>query len=199
MFNEMCNYLSEHNIKKVLTACPSCHAIFNEYAVTLKSQSVYELLAQEDWQQKYAETPNAVTVQDSCVVRFNSHIHGAVRRLIQARGVHHEEMKHHGKKTLCCGEGGGAHFVAPELTSQWGETRRIEAKDKKIITYCAGCANFLGKVVKTAHVLDLIFDPIGTMQGKAKVVKSPLTYFKRLLLKWRFSKKREYYYTRERA
>ena len=120
------------------------------------------------------------------------------RKLIRAHGVTYEEMKHYGKKTLCCGEGGGAHFVAPELAGQWGEIRKDEGQGRCVITYCAGCANFLGKFSPTAHLLDLIFDPVATLSGKAKVARSPMTYINRLLLKRRFRKKQKYASTRER-
>ena len=122
----------------------------------------------------------------------------SVRKLIRAQGISFEEMKHHGKKTLCCGEGGGAYFVAPELAGQWGEIRRNEVQGRCIITYCAGCANFLGKIGPTAQLLDLIFDPVATLNGKAKVASSPMTYINRLLLKRRFRKKQKYASTRER-
>jgi hypothetical protein len=88
--------------------------------------------------------------------------------------------------------------VAPDLAGQWGEIRRTEGEGRRIITYCAGCANFLGKIGPTAHLLDLIFDPAATLSGKAKVAKSPVTYLKRLLLKRSFRKKHKYAGSRER-
>jgi len=199
MFNEMQNYLVDQGIKNILTACPSCYAVFTRYAKRISTQSVYDILALETWQTESNTIHQAaVTVQDSCVARLEKDIQGSVRKLILALTVPLEEMKHHGKKTLCCGEGGGAHFVAPDLAGQWGEIRRNEREGRRIITYCAGCANFLGKIGPTAHVLDLIFDPAATLSGKAKVTKSPVTYLKRLLLKHSFRKKQEYSSTRER-
>ena len=115
-----------------------------------------------------------------------------------AQGIPIEEMKHHGKKTLCCGEGGGAHFVAPGLAGHWGEIRRTEGGGRRIITYCGGGANFLARIGPTAHVLDLFFDPAATLRGKAKVTRSPVTYLKRLLLKRNFRKKQKYANIRER-
>jgi len=199
MFAEMQNYLVNHSIKKILTACPSCYAVFRKYAKGLSIKSVYDILALETWQ-TVGNTVNqsAVTVQDSCVARLEKKIQESVRKLIMAQKIPIEEMKHHGKKTLCCGEGGGAHFVADDLAGQWGEIRRTEGNGRRIITYCAGCANFLDRIGPTAHVLDLIFDPDTTLSGKAKVTKSPLTYLKRLLLKRSFRKKQKYASTRER-
>ena len=66
----------------------------------------------------------------------------------------------------------------------------MEGRGKRIVTYCAGCANFLDMIGPTAHLLDLLFDPVATLNGRAKVTKSPVTYLKRLLLKRRFRKNR---------
>ena len=198
MFVDMQNYLLDHGVKNVLVACPSCYAVFNNYGKGLATRSVYEILAREDRQAGSRIAVEPVTIQDSCVARFENDMQHAVRSLIEAKGVSHEEMKHHGKKTLCCGEGGGAHFVAPDLAENWGEKRREQAQRRRIITYCAGCAHFLSKVGPTAHLLDLIFDPVATLAGKAKVARSPFTYLNRLLLKRRFRKKQQYAATRER-
>lgn len=199
MFSEMHGYLTEQGIKNILVACPSCFAVFNTYAKGLITRSVYNILSQEQWLPRSDFSHDCVTIQDSCVARFEENIQDSTRNLIRMHGVQLEEMKHHGKKTLCCGEGGGAHFVSPDLAGQWGEIRRKEGNGKRIITYCAGCANFLGKIGPTAHLLDLVFDPAVTLNGKAKVTKSPFTYLKRLLLKHRFRKKQVYARTRERS
>lgn len=199
MFSEMQDYLVSHGIKNILTACPSCYAIFFKYSKGIVTRNVYDILAKENWLPESNIPLSLVTIQDSCVARFENNMQDSVRKLIRTQGVEFEEMKHHGKKTLCCGEGGGAHFVAPELAGQWGEIRKKEGQGRRIITYCAGCANFLGRIGPTAHLLDLIFDPAATMSGKAKVAKSPITYLKRLLLKRRFRKKQKYATTRERV
>lgn len=198
MFSEMHKYLVDHGIKNILVACPSCSAVFNKYAEGLVTRNVYDILAGETWQPESDIPLMPVTIQDSCVARFEIDMQDSIRKLIRSRGIPFAEMKHHGKKTLCCGEGGGAHFMAPDLAGQWGEIRRIEGQGRRIITYCAGCANFLGKIGPTAHLLDLIFDPVAALSGKAKIARSPLTYIHRLLLKRRFKKKQVYASSRER-
>ena len=198
MFVDMQNYLLDHGVRNVLVACPSCYAVFKSYGKGLATRSVYEILANDYSQAGSKINTEPVTVQDSCVARFENDMQYAVRSLIEAKGVSHEEMKDHGKKTLCCGEGGGAHFVAPDLAENWGEKRREQVQRRRIITYCAGCAHFLSKVGPTAHLLDLIFDPVATLAGKAKVARSPFTYVNRLLLKRKFRKKQQYAATRER-
>jgi len=199
MFSEMQQYLVNHGIKTVLVACPSCSAIFTKYGEVLNCRSVYDILAVEYWQPETKIPAAPVTIQDSCVARFETTLQNSVRKLILARGVSYEEMKHHGEKTLCCGEGGGAHFVAPDLAGNWGEMRSLEARKRRTITYCAGCAHFLRKVAPTAHLLDLLFDPAETLAGKVRVAKSPFTYLDRWLLKRRFKSKMKYDNSRERT
>jgi Fe-S oxidoreductase len=173
--------------------------VFKKYGNILNTRTVYEFLEQEEWQPIKLRDTTPVTVQDSCVARYETDMQQSVRQLIRSRGIEFEEMKSTGKKTLCCGEGGAACFVAPDLAGQWMQKRKEQAQGRRIITYCAGCANFLGKVAETAHVLDLIFDPVATLAGKAKVARAPFTYLKRILLKWRFKRKQIYAHTRERT
>jgi Fe-S oxidoreductase len=199
MFSEMQQYLARNGVKTVLVACPSCSAIFTQYGETVSCRSVYDILARANWQPETKLPAASVTIQDSCVARFEATMQNSVRKLIQACGVTYEEMKHHGEKTLCCGEGGGAHFVAPDLAGNWAEMRSLEAQKKRIITYCAGCAHFLEKAAPTAHLLDLIFDPAGTLGGNVKVAKSPFTYLNRWLLKRKFKRKTKYGSSRERT
>jgi len=198
MFSEMQHYLVRHGIKTILLACPSCYAVINQYGKGITARSVYDILAQNNWQPVPQVAAEPVTIQDSCVARFDDKLQGSVRTLIRARGMTYKEMKHHGKKTLCCGEGGGAHFVAPDLAGNWAAMRKSEIAGKRIITYCAGCAHFLGRVGPTAHVLDLLFDPAATLAGKAKVSRPPFTYLNRILLKRRFKKKQNYASIRDR-
>ncbi len=199
MFTEMLQYLAGHKIKNVLVACPSCYAVFKQYGRGITTRTVYDILARENWQPAPLISAASLTVQDSCVARFEKDIQDSVRRLVRTSGMPCEEMKHHGMKTLCCGEGGGAHFVAPELAGSWAETRRAEVKDKRIVTYCAGCANFLRKVSPTLHLLDLLFEPAAVLTGKTRVAKSPFTYLNRLLLKRKFRNRMKYAFSRERT
>ena len=198
MFYEMYDYLADHGVQEVVTACPSCQSVFAKYTRGINVRSIYEIIAAHNWQPAGNLPKAALTVQDSCVARFEDNLQDSVRNLISSLGVEFTEMKHCRKKTLCCGEGGGAHFVAPDLANQWGEIRRLEGEGRRMITYCAGCANFLGRVSPTAHLVDLILDPAATLTGKAEVARTPMTYLKRLQLKRWFRKRKKFFTTRAR-
>ena len=187
MFGQMCSHLIQNGIRKILFACPSCHQVFREHADTFSVSTVYEFLAEKELPVT-EKLSGAVSIQDSCTVRFEARIQEAVRTLVSQSGLRIEEMSHSRETTLCCGEGGAACFVAPDVTDEWRSRRKQEAAGRPLIAYCAGCVNRLDPVTPTLHLLDLLFEPTGAFHGKARVSKSPFTYLNRLRLKHRFSK-----------
>lgn len=186
MFGELRDYLVKQKIKKVLTLCPSCYKIFSRYGMPLAVQSVYDLLI--DHPVQVGQTQGKVTVHDPCPTREEVATHAAVRQLIKTTGLEIIEMKHHGTRTICCGEGGAVACVNKELSVAWGDQRKEEAAGYPVVTYCAGCVNYLSSRMQTIHVLDLLFAPETTLAGKLKVARAPFTYLNRLLLKRRFRK-----------
>lgn len=187
MFTEMKEYLIDQGVKNVLVACPNCYRVFKEHGGPLEVKTVYEHLLTTNL--PTTTTVNArVTVHDPCSTRNDDAIHTSIRRLLKEKQLDVEEMKYHGRKTLCCGEGGAVSCLNPEFSKNWGKRCGKEAADKRIVTYCAGCAHFLNGVTPTSHILDLLFDPKRTLAGKAKVAKAPWTYLNRILLKSHFKK-----------
>lgn len=170
--------LKKQGITKVLVACPNCHRMFREYS-DLTVQTIYELLIAPT----VATAPPLLTIHDPCGVRFDTEVHAAVRRLLAGLGCSVREMKHHGTKTLCCGEGGAVGYLDREMAQAWTELRRQEAGDRPVITYCAGCSHFLGQRMETHHLLDLLFAPTATLAGRSTVNRSPITYWHRFRLK----------------
>jgi len=195
MFREMSNYLVGHGIKNVLVACPNCYKVFVRHGTGLSTKTIYEVLA-EDGTEGKGGVPDKVTIHDPCAVRFEVGIHESVRKLIGKQGYAVEEMAHSGRRTLCCGEGGAVGAIVPGLAANWGRLRQEEGAGRKIITYCAGCANKLSRLAPTVHVLDTLW---GGEAGKAKVAKPPFTYWKRLRMKKWFKKHVPAAITRERT
>jgi Fe-S oxidoreductase len=198
MFQEMKHFLVENGVRNVLVACPSCYRIFKEYGEDLAVKTVYEVVA-ENGLHKVERANGVVTIHDPCALRFEESAHSAVRHLVTTRGLTVEEMPHHGDKTLCCGEGGFAGCLSPGLAKNWGSTRKREAKGRRIITYCAGCANLLNRMTPTSHILDLLFGPAAALSGRTKGSRAPVTYINRLKLKNRLKKMMDARVTRERT
>ena len=185
IFGEMKRYLVARGVKTVLVACPSCHRVFSRYGDPLKVQTVYEEMAVDgSYSGRFRAT---VTVHDPCIMREARTVQEAVRSLLAQRGVDIVEMDHRGAKTTCCGEGGAVGFFRPELANAWRGRRREEAAGNRIITYCAGCVNYLGRDA-AAHVLDLWFESEDKVSGGAKAAAAPWSYLYRLWLKFAFRK-----------
>jgi len=198
MFSEMKEYLLQHGVKNVLVACPNCYRVFKQYGGSLQVKAVYEHLAATSLPQT-ANIAGTVTIHDPCVTRNEEQIHAVIRRLATEKSLTIQEMKHHGVRTICCGEGGSVGCVNPDYSKSWGVRRKGEADGVRILTYCAGCANFLGSLNPTSHILDLLFEPEATLAGKVKISKAPWTYLNRLRLKSYFKKNINAAVSRERT
>jgi hypothetical protein len=179
-------------------ACPNCYRIFSKYGGESQVKTVYEILA-DDGASSGQRLAGVVKIHDPCAVRSQEKVHTTLRELAQMKGLEIEEMAHSGKKTLCCGEGGAVGCVAPPFSEKWGEIRKGETEEKRIITCCAGCAGYLNRRTPTSHVLDLLYDPEAAMAGKAKVPTAPFTYLNRIRLKRRFKQDVKAETTRERS
>ena len=198
MFGEMRDFLVGNGIRKVLVACPNCYKVFKKFGQGLSVRTVYEVMA-ENGTPDTGKVSGTVTIHDPCPLRFENSVHSAVRELASRQGLTIEEMPHNRTTTLCCGEGGAVGFLSPELSKNWTALRKKEADGRPILTYCAGCANLLGAVTPTHHILDLLFEPEETLAGNAKVSRAPLTYFNRLNLKSRLKDTVKGAVTRERT
>ena len=189
-FFEMTDYLKANGITSVVTACPSCHRIFEDHS-PFRVVSVYGLLAETPVNTigKFGEK-QAIVVQDPCQARFDRSTQEAVRVIAAHMGLGVKTVRNAGEKTLCCGEGGSASCMNPDRGTAWAAGRKDAAKGLPAMTYCAGCVNFLGTNsmeigLRNFHILDLVFDGAATLSGNARVAKAPFTYLNRLRLKKR--------------
>ncbi|MEN8199884.1 MAG: (Fe-S)-binding protein [Thermodesulfobacteriota bacterium] len=182
MFTELSTILDHHSIRKVLLACPNCYRIFKEYGGGLEVKSVYEELSGSA--EFSGQLQAQVTVHDPCGVRFAEEVQESARQLLQQQGMDIQEMEHSRKKGYCCGEGGSAGFLRPDFARDWTQKRMAEAGERQVVSYCAGCTHFLGKVRRSSHLLDLLFDdPQSALAGRTKVSGAPFTYWNRYRLK----------------
>jgi Fe-S oxidoreductase len=189
-FRAISTRLVSAGVRQIIVACPNCFKVFQEYADGLTVRTAWEFLAESSPDVHLAAlTKSQVTVHDPCPLRHHEQTQLAVRSLISNQGLKIREMRHSRKRTLCCGEGGSVGFITPELAGQWGEIRRQEAGDDPVITYCAGCANFLSRAgMKTIHLVDLLTNPAKALAGKTSASRAPWTYVNRIRLKRRLQR-----------
>ncbi|WP_321400754.1 (Fe-S)-binding protein [Maridesulfovibrio sp.] len=169
-------------IKKIITACPNCHMTFKEFNTKLEIVSIYQKLKTARFAPVRPKITE-VTIHDPCVTRYETEMHEDVRVLLKAVGVQVVEMKHNRTKTLCCGEGGATQFYNKIYAKNWSRKRITEAKRVGVpmVSYCAGCVNFLGHEHPTAHVLDLL---LVKRKRIPKPVAFPFNYLNRLILRF---------------
>jgi len=196
-FQELLSFLQSKDIQRVIVACPNCFKVFKAYGRGMQVSTVYEVFHQHSTPRPSPAFQEVMTIHDPCVMRSETGIQQTVRQLAEGLGVVCQEMKHAGKKTVCCGEGGSVGFLTHELAENWGNIRKKEAQERPVITYCAGCsASLKAKGITNHHILDLLYEKAtGKRPG---VFKAPLTYFNRLMLKRYFKKALNATTTRER-
>ncbi len=186
VFGKMTAHLHCRGVKKVVVACPNCFQIFRHYGNGLAVSTAYEYLETAPHQGQALAWQGQVSVHDPCALRNETPVHQAVRRLLRGLGLNVKEMKHHGLRTVCCGQGGMVEFINPGLAGRWPAIRKEEAAGLPIITYCAGCTSSLHKVVPAIHIADLLFRPEKVKAGTLLEARPPFTYLNRLMLKRRF-------------
>ncbi len=186
-FQVMVQKLKERGISKILVACPNCFKIFANYGSDFTVRTVYQVLAENNGF-KPAPYAGTLAVHDPCPLRYQDEVQTSVRILLAKSGFQTGKMKETGKNTLCCGEGGAVAFHNPGFAGAWSLRRSNLAGDHRMVTYCAGCAGFLGRHGKVSHIGEVLFEPEKAMAGKSSVSKTPATYLNRLLLKRRLSK-----------
>jgi Fe-S oxidoreductase len=189
-FTRLYNRLAQHGIKRVVTACPNCHKVFTTYAQDMEVVSIYEVLARRPamaaGHDRSAPSCTAA-LHDPCPLREFPAIHHAARVLAAEAGIDVTELPGTRRRTLCCGEGGAVGAVRPDLAGGWTARRAAAAPQKRIFTYCAGCAGSLSAAGRrTDHLLDLVFYPRRTLAGRMKPARTPFSYLHRLWLKLRW-------------
>ena len=188
VFGEMTVYLSAQGIKTVLVACPNCFKIFRHHGNGIAVKTVYEVIHAAGGVSGTRNGGREVSVHDPCALRNEPPVQRAVRGLLSSMGLTVAEMKHRGRHTVCCGEGGMVGFVKPELAKEWSAIRGRESGGRPLVAYCAGCTEFLSRVAPTIHIADLLYRPEAALNGNLKVARAPFTYLNRLILKQRLKK-----------
>ncbi|MBV5319120.1 MAG: (Fe-S)-binding protein [Desulfobulbaceae bacterium] len=189
-FDELLNRLASHGIRSVLTACPNCTKIFRQYGQGLAVQTVYEIFHAHGLGKTLASNTSSgeVCVHDPCPFRDDLPVQSAIRGLLTDLGHTVVDMRHQKQRTLCCGEGGAVGFVKPQFAQGWATLRCQEAGKRKLVTYCAGCTNFLNRVTPTVHIVDLLFRPEAAAKDTLNIARGPSTYLNRIILKHRIKK-----------
>lgn len=180
--NYLWEFLREHSIKRIITACPGCYyemqKIFQSTDVVI--QTVYEVL---DFGKQVRVDGKRCTVHDSCPDRFLGKFGRQVRQALEQKGYFIVEMLHNTVNTICCGSGGQLSHFRPDLMEELVKQRQDEARQAEadiLVGYCLSCVlKYDSKEpgIEITHALNLLLDLTedfkGAKERAAKMFSGP--------------------------
>lgn len=143
----------------VITACPSCFAMFKQNLPQMPVEMLYTVLDRVGLPVQTGKgiAPKRLAIHDSCTTRYENTLHDSVRSLVTRLGHTVEELHGNRDNTSCCGFGGLMMFANKEV-AQAVIARRIGESPSDYAVYCAMCRdNFASQGKPVYHLLDLIF------------------------------------------
>lgn len=146
--------LNRHKAKKIVTPCPHCYnTIKNEYPQfggNYQVQHHSHLLAELIKARRLSNgtsTGEPVTLHDPCyLARVNGEVDATRTVIGAATDAQFREMPRHGRKTFCCGAGGGRMWFDESPTQRVSCLRAQEALAtgaRTLATACPFCLNMM--------------------------------------------------------
>nr|MBA2557093.1 (Fe-S)-binding protein [Chloroflexota bacterium] len=134
----------------ILTACPHCfNTLGNEYSqlgghyrVVHHSQFLSELVEEGRLRPDMAADGAArpFTYHDPCYLTRYNGVEAAPRSVLAAvPGIEVREMEKHGRKTFCCGAGGGRMWMEEQRGTRMNVERTRQALDTGAEGVATGC------------------------------------------------------------
>jgi Fe-S oxidoreductase len=187
--------LTQHKAKKIITPCPHCYnTLMNEYPqfggqyqVQHHSQLLAELV-EAGRLSSGTSTGEPVTLHDPCyLARVNREVDATRAVIGAATDAQFREMPRHGKKTFCCGAGGGRMWFDESPAQRVSCLRAQEALAtgaRTLATACPFCLNMMtdgmastqgGETAKVVDIAELLLSRqrasrtgMGSMPSEAK-------------------------------
>ncbi|MDQ3413675.1 MAG: (Fe-S)-binding protein [Verrucomicrobiota bacterium] len=140
--------LGRRQVKKIVTACPHCHnTLQNEYPqfggqyeVQHHSTLLAELIEAGHLTNDTATDGEPITLHDPCYLARVNGIVDAPRSVLGAeKDEQYREMPRCGKKTFCCGAGGGRMWFEEPPAQRVSNLRAQEAIATGAQTLATGC------------------------------------------------------------
>ena len=168
--------LTRHKVKKIVTPCPHCYnTLKNEYPqfggqydVQHHSTLLAELVG-EGRLSNGTSPGEPITLHDPCyLARVNGEVDATRTVIGAATDEQFREMPRHGKKTFCCGAGGGRMWFDESPAQRVSGLRAQEALAtgaRTLATACPFCLNMMtdgmagtqgGENVKVLDIAELL-------------------------------------------
>jgi Fe-S oxidoreductase/nitrate reductase gamma subunit len=171
--------LTRRKVRKIITPCPHCHnTIKNEYSqfggeyeVQHHSAILAELVREGRLSDRATNGSEPITLHDPCyLARVNGEVDATRAVIGAAEDKQYREMPRCGKKTFCCGAGGGRMWFE-EAPQQRVSTLRAEEAlatgAQTLATACPFCLNMMsdgmasapgGEEIKVRDIAELLLD-----------------------------------------
>jgi Fe-S oxidoreductase/nitrate reductase gamma subunit len=180
--------LGRRGVKKIVTPCPHCHnTLKNEYPqfggqyeVRHHSSLLAELIAAGRLTNgENGESSVPITLHDPCyLARVNGEVDATRAVIGAARDEQYREMPRCGKKTFCCGAGGGRMWFdeAPaERVSNLRAEEVVASGAQTLATACPFCLNMMsdgmagtkgGENIKVLDIAELLLSRQGSVEQR---------------------------------
>lgn len=140
----------EHNVKKIITACPACYQTFaKDYPEYIKDWDIETEFAMvtidkaiKNNKLKIPKQKQTVTYHDPCHLSRVFSMYDEPRNVIESTGAEIKEMKLTKNMSFCCGAGSGVRTNYPEISHSISQEKIKMAKETKadsLITCCPMC------------------------------------------------------------
>lgn len=183
-FGALREKLLARGVRTVLTACPNCFKIFDQYGDGLAVRSVFEALA-ENPPIGLPRLHGTAIVHTPCPLRFEKKVQDDILGLARESGLDVEKTRQDGALAPCCGAGGAVSALRTDYAENWTGDMKTRAQGRIVLTSCAGCVQAIARRTRAIHLLDLIFFPQAALRGTLARPKGLGGYLHRLLFKWK--------------
>lgn len=157
--------LKQYQFDTIVTQCPHCfNTIKNEYPdmgghfnVMHTTEFIEKLLGEGKIKLEKDFMQKRLTIHDPCYLGRHNNIHEAPRKILdQIPGAVREDVENSGRRTFCCGAGGGQFWKEEEHgTARINETRLdqlMEAKPDTVAVACPFCTTMISDATKAKGV-----------------------------------------------
>ncbi len=161
--------LKRKKVRTLICSCPGCALTFEkEYPVLvkgwkLKIMHISEVLARKKNELDGRGRGAKVIYHDPCHLSRGLDITSEPRGILSSLGYEILEFHKNGRKSLCCGAGGGVALLYPDEAKAVAESKVDEALDagaELLASFCPLCEHMLGRAaegrIKVRDVLELL-------------------------------------------
>jgi Fe-S oxidoreductase len=142
---------------KVITACPTCAAMFERYMPENETVMLYDIMAEWGVEAKRNAPGEIISVFDPCSARNRPETCENVRKILGDAGFFIEPLAYEKELAQCCSWGGQISIAAPNYSKRLTQAI-VKENSRPYVVYCSNCRDiFAGESKPVKHILDVIF------------------------------------------